>query len=62
MAYSAPFITCLQLPCFQAYGCVVDKDGNIGVDWNDDQTVSFLIGNDKGCTCKKVYLVQMCTQ
>ena len=63
MAYSVPFITCSQLLCFQAYGWVVDKDGSIiGVDWDDDQTVSFLTGNDKGCMCKKVYLMQMCTQ
>ena len=53
MAYSAPFSTCSQLPCFQAYGWVVDKDGNVGVDWDDNQMVSYLTGNDKGCTCKK---------
>lgn len=54
MVYSAPFSICSQLPSFQAYGWVVDKDGTIEVDWDDDQTVLFLTGNEKGCTCKRV--------
>ena len=53
MVYSSPFSVCSQLPRFQAYGWVMDKDGTISVDWDDDQTVSFLTGTDKGCSCKK---------
>ena len=52
MAYSAPFSTCSQPPCLQAYGWVVDKDGNVGVDWDNNQMVSYLTSNDKGCACK----------
>ena len=53
MVFSSPFAVCSQLPCFQAYGWVVDNDGTILVDWDEDQTVSFLTGTDKGCSCKK---------
>ena len=40
-----------------AHNCLVfkrmDKDGNVGADWDDNQMVSYLTSNDKRCTCKK---------
>ena len=28
------------------------------VDWDDDETISYLTGSDKGCSCKKVTVHQ----
>ena len=60
MVYSSPFSVCTQLPCFQSYGWTVDSEDRVLVDWDDEQTVSYLTGTDKGCSCKKSKCTSTC--
>ena len=60
MVYSAPFSLCTQLACSQSYGWTVDEEGKVMVDWDDDETVSYLTGSDKGCSCKKSNCTSRC--
>ena len=60
MVYSSPFSVCTQLPCFQSYGWTINSEGTVLVDWDDEQTVSYLTGTDKGCSCKKSKCTSTC--
>ena len=60
VVYSSPFSVCTQLPSFQSYGWTVNSEGTVLVDWDNERTVSYLTGTDKGCTCKRSKCTSTC--
>lgn len=60
MVYSSPFSVCTQVPSFQSYGWTVNGEGTVLVDWDDEQTISYLTGSDKGCSCKRNKCTSTC--
>ena len=54
MAYHHHLVLVLNCLVFKHTAGLLTKMAiHVGVDWDDDQIVSFLTGNDKGCSCKK---------